>query len=121
MKGIAARLLSHVAFLGIVGIVGVALKEDVIACPSQLAVVNQSIYSYPIDIYQTMRVVPKDEKVDTCFAADLKFPSYHNCSYAPLLTLSSRPLTTRSPYPKTPYPLTATFWYRYLMKISLSL
>ena len=83
MKGIAARLLSHVAFLGIVGIVGVALKEDVIACPSQLAVVNQSIYSYPIDIYQTMRVVPKDEKVDTCFAADLKFPSYHNCSYAP--------------------------------------
>ena len=59
------------------------VNGSVVTCPSQIAVRNESIYSYPIDIYQGNRAAFAAETTHTCFAADLKYPSYHTCSYSP--------------------------------------
>ena len=77
------RYFYCVLILNLVFCLSLLEPEYAILCPSQFSVSDLSIFSYPIDIYQSDRIISGDERIYTCVSTDVTFPSYHNCSFSP--------------------------------------
>ena len=77
------RSFSHLAVISIVSCVSFDGIKEVIQCPSQISISDQSIFSYPIDIYQPNKTFTKNETLYSCVGAGSSFLSYHNCSFSP--------------------------------------
>ena len=84
------RYFYCVLILNLVFCLSLLEPEYAILCPSHFSVSDRSIFSYPIDIYQSDRIISGDERIYTCVSTDVTFPSYHNCSFSPFCPIQER-------------------------------